>query len=79
MQSFCVFLYKGVITTSPFTLTDNLVVIGWGNSQTQGWDFSDAKVEAITNIAIDKNITGNEFYYYWNAYGGWSTNGLTLK
>ena len=33
----------------------------------------------VTNIAIDKNITGNEFYYYWDAYGGWSKNGLTLS
>jgi hypothetical protein len=33
----------------------------------------------VTNIAIDKNITGNEFYYYWDAYGGWSKNGLSLS
>ena len=33
----------------------------------------------VTNIAIDKNITGNEFYYYWDIYGGWSKNGLSLS
>jgi hypothetical protein len=33
----------------------------------------------VTNIAIDKNITGNQFYYYWDTYGGWSKNGLSLS
>lgn len=33
----------------------------------------------VTDIAIDKDITGNEFYYYWDAYGGWSKNGLSLS